>query len=84
MWIVGLIVGAALGATIDHDLWLLGGVAGAVIGLLISKRISPRAAASDSARASATYYLSERELGERLERLADEMVELKRFWMAPR
>ena len=72
MWVVGLIVGAVLGAVIDRDLWLLGAVAGAVIGLLISKRID---ASSAQAR------LSERELGERLERLerlADDMVELKR------
>src|SRR6266536_665109 len=43
MWIVGLglVIGLIVGATIGHDLWVIGAAAGALVGWAISSRLSP-------------------------------------------
>ena len=43
MWIVGLglVIGLIVGATIGHDLWVIGAAAGALVGWAISSKLSP-------------------------------------------
>src|SRR5260221_127035 len=43
MWIVGLglVIGLIVGATIGHDLWIIGAAAGALVGWAISSKLSP-------------------------------------------
>lgn len=39
MWIVGALVGLALGSMAGHDLWLIGGIVGGVLGWVISANL---------------------------------------------
>src|SRR5436309_3204906 len=43
MWIVGLglVIGLIVGATIGHDLWIIGAAAGALVGWAISGKLNP-------------------------------------------
>ena len=43
MWIVGLglVIGLIVGATIGHDLWIIGAAAGALVGWAISSKLNP-------------------------------------------
>jgi uncharacterized membrane protein len=43
MWIVGLglVIGLVVGATIGHDLWIIGAAAGALVGWALNSKLSP-------------------------------------------
>ena len=43
MWIVGLglLIGLIVGATIGHDLWIIGAAAGALVGWAVSSKLNP-------------------------------------------
>ncbi len=68
MWLVGMLVGSVLGASIGHDMWLPGAAAGAFLGWLIARK-----PADPDARL--------KELSERINKLAVELADLRgRFY----